>query len=375
MSDPLEVVAARITMLALNELPGKERERVVSGRQPVITVARDTMSGQLSVGLNKDLSEGSKELPDVLYKAILEQKGRIWKGEVTVVRTDPSAAAGGHSEIDALNPLIRAREKVLGRKLTEKDLGVFELHNVWLRGDRAGKTAPRCEHCARITRGVSVTQAVFVAEGGVVGEGKVHQRGAVLPAGRHNAKPVTTTGEGEVNVAQRGSVTPAGGGASKPVTTTTGSIGGRGSGVGGVGGAVRGVVTAAAVLARPIVMKWFRENFLEEKVLASVQTVITTAIDKSIPAFDLLITTHMVEIYKAKAAGRDAKLRIDVDVEWNDTELGPAPFRAEVAYYNLVLDGGTGPEWPLFQDHPGFIKDLIRASRITRTRHTFYLPL
>ena len=120
-----------------------------------------------------------RELSDTTSKAILAQKARIWQGEVIVVRTDPSAV-GGHSKVTALNPAILDREKQLGRKLTEQDLGVFELHNLWLPGNCAGTTAPRCEHCARIPRGASVSQFRFVAEGGVVGEIDVLQRGSVI---------------------------------------------------------------------------------------------------------------------------------------------------------------------------------------------------
>ena len=135
-------------------------------------MVRDTTSGKIYVGLNTGVP---KNVSDVLYKSILAQKARIWQGEVVLVRTDPEAV-GGHSEVNALNPAILDRERVLGRKLTEKDLGVFELHNLWLSGNRAMTTAPRCEHCARISRGVSVTQSLFVAEGGVVGEVNVLQR-------------------------------------------------------------------------------------------------------------------------------------------------------------------------------------------------------
>jgi len=183
MSDPLDVVAARIARIALAEVPNLGRV----GPGPVLTVVRDTTSGKIYVGLNTGVP---KNVSDVLYKSILAQKARIWQGEVVLVRTDPEAV-GGHSEVNALNPAILDRERVLGRKLTEKDLGVFELHNLWLSGNRAMTTAPRCEHCARISRGVSVTQSLFVAEGGVVGEVNVLQRGSVIRAGGGASRSVT----------------------------------------------------------------------------------------------------------------------------------------------------------------------------------------
>ena len=122
MTDPLDVVAARIARIAVVQVPDLGR----LGPGPVLTVVRDTTSGKIYVGLNTGVP---KNVSEVLYKSILAQKARIWQGEVVLVRTDPEAV-GGHSEVNALNPAILDRERVLGRKLTEKDLGVFELHNL-----------------------------------------------------------------------------------------------------------------------------------------------------------------------------------------------------------------------------------------------------
>ena len=76
---------------------------------PVLTAVLDTRTGKIYIGLNSGIPP---EVADVVAKAIAAQKERIEKGEVI---------------------------------------------------------APRCEHCARITRSVSVTSAVFFAEGGVSG--------------------------------------------------------------------------------------------------------------------------------------------------------------------------------------------------------------
>jgi hypothetical protein len=237
-STPLEVVARRTAELSL----GPHQAAIGAPRGPVLTVVRDKLSGEIFVGLNTGIP---KNLTDVLYKGIEAQKVRISSGEVRVVHTDP-LAVGGHSEINALNSAIRAREMQIGRKVTKAELGTFELHNVWLSGpDRRLTAAPRCEHCARIAPGVSVTQSVFFAEGGVAGEitgpqrGRrriprvgpggvageitVPQRGSVTPSGGGPSRPVTTT-SGEVTVPQRGSVTPSGGGPSKAVTTASGEI-------------------------------------------------------------------------------------------------------------------------------------------------------
>lgn len=398
MADPLEVVAARIARLALHEVPGLGRV----GPGPVLTVVRNTQTGKIYVGLNTGVP---KEVSDALYKAILDQQGRIWTGEVVLVRT-AADAVGGHSEVNALNPAILDREKVVGRKLGEKDLGIFELHNVWLSGNRAMTTAPRCEHCARITRGVAVTQSVFVAEGGVVGEITVAQRGAVLPAGGGPAKPATsasgevevlqrgsvtpagstvsqpaTTASGTTTVPQRGSVTRAGSTASRPVTTTSGEIGPRSSSSGGMGGgelvgpALSGVVTAAWVIAVPLIKEWFAKNYLNDKWAAQAQAMVVRAIESSVHLFNIAIIARRTEVEREKAAGRQVRLRVDVDTEWTDTDFGPAQTRAYVTYYSVLLEGETAADWPLFQRDYGFWEALFRVARVTIKRQTYYLTL
>ncbi|WP_407156864.1 hypothetical protein [Bradyrhizobium sp. STM 3557] len=346
---PIDVIAARIARIALAEDPKIGR----LGPGPVLTVVRDTRSGKIYVGLNTGIP---KKVSDVLYKAILAQGARIWQGEVTVVRSDPEAV-GGHSEVNALNPAIRDRERLLGRKLTEADLSVFELHNLWLSGSRSMTAAPRCEHCARITRGVAVTQSVFVAEGGVVGEINVPQRGSVLRSGSRAGTPVTTASGsiGEGDATEAGNVSATGG---------------------GYGGAMtEGLLTAAIVIAEPLIKRWAFKTFMQEKWSAEQRAMITRAIERSTPFFNVLVQSHSDQIRKEKGAGRQVKLRIDVDTEWVDTSFAPAQIGASVSYFDLLFEGDTEVEWPLFQPSYGFWSALFHAARYSRKRETFYIAL
>ena len=270
---------------------------------PVLTVVRDTTSGKIYVGLNTGVP---KNVSDVLYKSILAQKARIWQGEVVLVRTDPEAV-GGHSEVNALNPAILDRERVLGRKLTEKDLGVFELHNLWLSGNRAMTTAPRCEHCARISRGVSVTQSLFVAEGGVVGEVNVLQRGSVIWAGGGASRSVTTAA-GEIDVPERGSVTPAGSRTSRSVTTTSGTIeASEGGGLIGpaLGGCYRLRGSSRSRLSSSGLP---RTTCRKKKWSAEARAMVIKAIEGSVYQYNILIMSRRTEIEKEKAARRQVKV-------------------------------------------------------------------
>lgn len=390
--DPLEVVTARIARIALVEVPRLGRV----GPGPVITVVRNTQTGKIYVGFNTGVP---KDLSDALNKAIQDQHARISNGEVIVVRTDPKAV-GGHAEVNALNPAIAEREKVLGRKLVEQDLGVFELHNLWLSGKRAMTTAPRCEHCARIARGVSVTQSIFVAEGGVVGETNVPQRGSVLPASGSSAKPTTTadggttvpqrgsviradstasrpatTADGGTTVPQRGSATPAGSTVSRPVTTANGATGGPTGGASGVtvGQMAGGVAAAVWVISLPLLKQWFAKNYLNDKWTAETQAMVVEAIEAYVHYYNMAILARRAEIEREKTAGREVKLRVDVDTEWVDTDFGPAQIAAKVSFFSVVLAGETVADRPL--DRGGFWSALFRVARVTKRRSTYFLTI
>lgn len=344
MPEPLEEIAARITRLTLNT------NKVVGGSGPVLSIVRDTTSGKIYVGLNTGTPG---DAADVLQQSIAAQKTRVAQGEVIVVRSDPLAINGGHSEVNALNRAITAREKVLKRKLNEQELRGFELHNVWLKGDRAGTPAARCEHCARITRGVSVTQSLFVAEGGVVGEVRVPQRGAVKPAGSRDSKPVTTAS---------GTISPNPGGGS--------SRGGS-----GVGPSMVGLLTGLGLLTAPLVKSWIAKNYLQEKWAAEERAMVEKAIEQSLLKFNVLILSRLSDIKKEKAAGRQVRLHVQVDTDYVQTEYGPAQTAAEVSYFYVLFAGEAPGDWPLFQPKQGFFEALLNAPKLSRRRASYEFVL
>lgn len=337
--EPLEEIANRILRITVNT-----NQAMDSGAGPVLSVVRDTASRKIYVGFNTGVP---RNLTDAMYKAILAHQGRIWSGELIVVRTAPEAAAGGHSEINALNRAIQAREALLNRRLTEADFRVFELHNVWLRGDRAGTTAARCEHCAGISRGVTVTQSLFVAEGGVTGQVTVPQRGSVTPAGSRDARPVTTAS---------GTI---GGSAKIPVA---GAIAG-------------GLLTGAALLAAPAIKRWFAENYLQVKWAAEERAMVEEALELSLWRYNALILTNRKKIQAEKAAGRAVVLSVEVDTEFVHTDMGPAQTKAEVSYYTVLYEGETTIEWPVFQPKRSKAGEMAGAPRRSRRRTTYVFPL
>jgi hypothetical protein len=211
---PLEVVARDVAELVLKNYSA---EGLSAG--PVLTAVLDELSGKIYIGLNSGIPE---KVTDVIGQAISAQQGRIDRAEVIVVRTDP-VAKGGHSESNAVNEAVSAREALLHRTVTEADLRTFTLHNIWLRGaDRKFTAAPRCEHCSRITRSISVTSSVFFAEGGVSGEIKQPPSGGwraprVGPGGATGSiSGEITTDKPTTSTRPTTTTTPGGGGGATP---------------------------------------------------------------------------------------------------------------------------------------------------------------
>jgi hypothetical protein len=202
--EPLEAIAQRIARLALGPNQAKVQPYLGSPRGPVLSVVRNKNTGAISVGLNTGIPE---KLTEVIKREIDAQKARISKGQIRVIH---NVAPGEHAEINALNSAIAQEQIRIKRELKAEELGIFELHNVWLKEGKQLETAPRCEHCAAISERVSVTESILWAESG----------GSVAPSGGR-AQPVKTTASGKITSPQRGpQITP--GGPAEPAKSVKG---------------------------------------------------------------------------------------------------------------------------------------------------------
>jgi hypothetical protein len=201
--EPLEAVAQRIARLAVGPSSAEVAKiPEIGGPDKVVSVVRNVRTGDISVGLNTGVPARAAE---PIQRALQEQARRLAAGEVNVKHTDATAMDGGHAEVNALNRAIADEQAVLGRTITAEEIArTFEMHNVWLSGSRRRfTTAPRCEHCAAITRGVKVTEALFKAEfeaefeaeGGVSGGISVPQHGRAVKAGGKVVEAETIHGE------------------------------------------------------------------------------------------------------------------------------------------------------------------------------------
>jgi len=187
-SAPLETVAGRIANLALRvgQMPVQQD---LPAQGPVLTVVRDRLSGEIFVGLNTGFPP---QLTEAVRSRIEAHRLQISRGQVTVIHT---VAPGTHSEINALNQAVLARQQRTGRVVAEAEFSGFELHNVWLAGRARRLTAaPRCEHCGPITRGVTVTQSVFAAESAQVERARASQIPASPVSGRSGSAPSAPAG-------------------------------------------------------------------------------------------------------------------------------------------------------------------------------------
>ena len=82
--------------------------------------------------------------------------------------------------------------------------------------------------------------------------------------------------------------------------------------------------------------------------------MVERAIEAHLLWFNSLILSRLPDIQKEKAAGRQVILHIVVDTEWVDTDYGPAQIHADVFSSDLLFEGDTPIEWPLFQKGRGF---------------------
>jgi len=144
--DPAELLRSRSMNLA-SAISNRSSPFYLSNndRGPVLSGVLDTRSGEVFWGLNHS------SIPDNLHPLLAQ---RIESYSPTGL---PSklGVPGAHSELYALNRALRAREKAMGRAVTERELSEFMVHNRFLRGNRRLQSVPRCMHCAELTTGVT----------------------------------------------------------------------------------------------------------------------------------------------------------------------------------------------------------------------------
>lgn len=159
---PLQVRAERLARLALGPASRQAQPRLNSPVGPVVTLVRDSESGEIFAGLNLGVPD---QPTSVIKSGIKRQQQRVAAG---VSKGQHTVPPGTHADVNALDQAIAAREGRIGRAITQKELSTFEMHNVWLKGqNRVYTTAARCEHCREITNGVKVTDSVVEAEAAV----------------------------------------------------------------------------------------------------------------------------------------------------------------------------------------------------------------
>jgi hypothetical protein len=112
----------------------------------------------------------------------------------------------------------------------------------------------------------------------------------------------------------------------------------RGGGLRGERGAAGAAIVSA--IAIPIINHYLRKHFAE-KWEAEQRQLISSAIEARRQDYDKLIEARRAEIQAVQAQGRDVTLRVAVDTNWQDTDLGPALTKAEVGGFQLVFEGDS----------------------------------
>jgi hypothetical protein len=304
--EPLGEIARRIAHLAL----GPRQVAMGAPNGPVLTVVRDLQLGTISVGLNT----GAPVRPtDLVGGRIEERRAQVRSGAITPEHThDP----GDHSEVTGWDRAVAARQRATGRPVKQADVDTFELHNVWLKESKGRYTAaPRCEHCAAITRGVKVTQSVLSAE--------EFERGATA---------------GEITV-----------------PSSKGQSGGLAAGA-----AV--FIDVLWELFEPWIKRWIIKKLgIEARWKAREQEIISQAIEMRRSEFDQLLLKRLDDVKRYQAEGRAVAIHVNVDTTWQSTELGPALMHAKVGSYELVVEDGPAPK-PYAPPGPGLLLRLAFES-------------
>jgi RHS repeat-associated protein len=121
------------------------RNQSIRARGPVLSGARDPLTGEIFFGQNTGIPEDLHPLLRQRLNALNEATGGAGIGK---------GLPGGHSELNALDQALKAYEAASGQTATEEVLGDFLMYNVRLRGAAQGAAIAPCANCSDLTRGV-----------------------------------------------------------------------------------------------------------------------------------------------------------------------------------------------------------------------------
>jgi hypothetical protein len=111
-----------------------------------LTGIRDSLTGEMFFAQN------TEQLPKQIHSLLQERLNR-YVADVDLVLNPKWGVPGTHSEFLALNEALLRRQS-LG--LPIRDLGEFQMYNVFLWSNRVGTPVARCGNCQVLTYGVIV---------------------------------------------------------------------------------------------------------------------------------------------------------------------------------------------------------------------------
>lgn len=128
----------------------------LSKRGPVLSAIYDPKTGKTFYGQNFNMKKAADRLKFKKFKENLHPllKDRLENHNV-IDPTGKAGTPGAHSEIQALDQALKAREAATGKPVTKADLADFQLHNRGMTTHAPNVPVPRCPHCAALTEGVT----------------------------------------------------------------------------------------------------------------------------------------------------------------------------------------------------------------------------
>lgn len=123
--------------------------------------------------------------------------------------------------------------------------------------------------------------------------------------------------------------------------------------------AAEGIGALIEAIAVPIINHYLQEHYAES-IANEARELIAKAIEERRPKFEAMIEAERAEIQKAQTEGRKVSIRVYVDTNWQDTDIGRVLTRAYVEDYQLTFEDGAAPKPHSIRRPGGWVGDLFR---------------
>jgi hypothetical protein len=161
-SGSLSEALANLVKSVQEEAMNRVANLSINRRGPCYSGIHDPLTGQTHYGENFNISKPAgragyskfyEDAHPVVRSRIDAQNEALQNGTATAKAT--AGTPGAHSEVVALDKMLKAREAYTGQPATEADVSELYLHNRSTMNATAGQPMNRCDNCRNITNGIN----------------------------------------------------------------------------------------------------------------------------------------------------------------------------------------------------------------------------